>query len=73
MNLYLKCQYCGAPPLIHASGPHSVECSNLIDCPEWPATEDFPTAEEARAAWNLLNTEDPDHDSGDCPHYPEKF
>lgn len=53
----IPCLYCGAAPVATTddSGVY-LECSNLIDCPVWPATTNFPTTAEAIPAWNTLNT-----------------
>jgi hypothetical protein len=59
--LFHPCHHCGAPAdLQHEQRPagdtYHVECSNRIDCPEWPLTASYKTSEAARLAWNEMTT-----------------
>ncbi|MEO5914831.1 MAG: hypothetical protein ABIS50_11400 [Luteolibacter sp.] len=52
----IPCKCCGQ----HALGTsdengHHLQCSNLIDCDVWPATESLPSVAEAVEAWNKMN------------------
>lgn len=57
MNTAIPCISCGALPI--ATPDHDgvyLQCSNMIDCPVWPATPNFPSEPEAIPAWNAMNT-----------------
>lgn len=50
-----NCRACGVPGVIAPgmrTGTFIAECSNRIDCHQWPATTSKPTPEAAAEAWN---------------------
>jgi hypothetical protein len=52
------CPCCKAPGELyaHRNGGYAVECSNSIDCTQWPMTDVHPTSDEAATAWNEGHT-----------------
>lgn len=49
------CPCCRVAPMITIRDRQfCVECSNNLDCTEWPQTTWYPTPERARAAWNEI-------------------
>jgi hypothetical protein len=49
------CPCCNKPAKIVPGikrGHFKAECSEEIDCPQWPMTDSFTGEEEAAAAWN---------------------
>ena len=51
------CPHCQATAEVKSeSGRYHVECSNNLDCPVWPQTQNHPSRDLATEAWNAIAT-----------------